>query len=342
LSASNPQIISASESFSTDTASLTYAGSGTFTLSTLANAPVGTFLTYTYAINSNTLTQTNAAAPSQSTSDMNTNGIRIFTRAYNAASTSGNPARVAIQIGKNFKGHSVYGFTTTGKTVGVQTDYSVVSSTICLGMAVQDYNPSTGVLILDAGFQQLSSNSTAAFSGADNSFPTDAYFTISASKSPALVGVPQVEPRFATLSHVLSNGTSFGGAAAATQNTRPLNTLVDSGNLGVTLASNQFTLPAGSYYIEGYSVAHRVGFNKVRLRNITSSSTAIIGTSVNSNTTTGDITTSLLSGQVTLTSSTVFEVQHYTTSANATNGLGNAVSSGESEVYCNIKITKVR
>jgi len=78
-------VVSAVETFSTDTAALTYASSAAYTLSTLSNAPVGTFITFTYAANTNTRTQT-ATAPSQSTADMNANGIQVFTRAYNAAS----------------------------------------------------------------------------------------------------------------------------------------------------------------------------------------------------------------------------------------------------------------
>lgn len=334
---SSTNIVTATDTFSTDNASLTYASSSTYTLSTLANAPIGTFITFTYASSTNTRTQT-TTAPTQTTSDMNTNGIRLFTRPYNAASTAASPSSVAIQIGKGLKGISFNLYKSTSKTTAGAVDY-FRGSTDSYGLVIKDYNELTGILVLDTGFQ-ASTITASEFIFSDVTTQTSGYLVINASKNPSLVGTSV--NKIATLSHVLSNGTSYGGAAAATQNTRPLNTLVDSGTIGVTLSSNQFTLPAGSYYIDGYSVAHRVGFNKARLRNITDSTTAIIGTSVNSNTTTGDITTSLMSGYVTIATSKTFEVQHYTTSANATNGLGNAASSGESEVYCNIKITKVR
>jgi microcystin-dependent protein len=95
--ATNEAILTPTETFSTDTASLSYAGSAAYTLSTLQNAPVGTFITFTYAINTNTRTQT-TTRPTQTDADMNVNGIQMFARAYNAASTAAQPAAIAIQI----------------------------------------------------------------------------------------------------------------------------------------------------------------------------------------------------------------------------------------------------
>lgn len=333
-------IVVASETFSTDTAPLTYASSATYTLSTLANAPIGTFITYTYASSSNTRTQT-TTAPTQTTADMNTNGINIFSRAYDDASTAGSPACVAIQIGKNLKGIQLGLYKSTGKTTSGEFDYLVRNSDAQgSGIAIKSYNESTGIIIVDAGYNEDTQTIATSLTFSDATTQTNGYLVINAGKTPALVGIPL--PQIATVSHVLSTGTSYGGAAATTQNVRPLNTLVDSGSIGITLASNQFVLPPGSYYVDGYSVSHRTGFNRARLRNITAGATTLLGSSVNSNTGTGDVIHSIISGYFTISVSTTFQIDHYTTSANATNGLGNAVSSGESELYCNIKIQKIR
>jgi hypothetical protein len=182
------QILTAPETFSTDTASLTYAPSSLYTLSTLNNAPVGTFITFTYAINSNTRTQT-TTAPTQTTADMNTNGIQLFTRAYNAASTAASPAVVAIQIGKGLKGKSLALYKSTAKATSMEVDYSVVSSTISLGFYNKSYNEITGILYLDAAFQQLSANTTCAFAASDGTSPTNGYLVINASKNVSLVGI---------------------------------------------------------------------------------------------------------------------------------------------------------
>jgi len=152
--ANSDQILTAPESFSTDTASLSYASSAAYTLSTLQNAPVGTFITFTYAANTNTRTQT-TTAPSQSTADMNANGIQIFTRAYNAASTAGNPAAIAIQIGKGLKGKSLDLYKSAGKVTAGSLDYVVFGTdSASRGVRFREYEETTGILILDAGLQE--------------------------------------------------------------------------------------------------------------------------------------------------------------------------------------------
>jgi hypothetical protein len=185
----SPNIVTASESFSTDTASLTYAGSAQYTLSTLANAPVGTFITFTAAANSNARTQTNAAAPTQATSNMNINGIQLFARAYNAASTSGNPASIAIQIGKNFKGLMASGYSSTAKVNAIALDMFITSATIQRGTVVT-YEENTGILQLDCAAAEVSTN-TARSVGQDatGSAVSNGYIVINASKSPALTGI---------------------------------------------------------------------------------------------------------------------------------------------------------
>jgi hypothetical protein len=188
LISSNSNILTAPETFSTDTAPLTYAGSGSYTLSTLANAPVGTYITFTYAINTNTRTQT-TTAPTQTTSDMNTNGILLYSRPYNAASTAAQPTAIAIQIGKGLKGVSLNLYKSTGKTTSGTIDSLELSTgTIAYGLDYKDYNESTGILILDAGVNSTAvTNKTFRYS--DVTTQTSGYLVINASKNPALTGL---------------------------------------------------------------------------------------------------------------------------------------------------------
>jgi hypothetical protein len=185
---SSPNIVTAPESFSTDTALLTYAGSAQYTLSTLANAPVGTFITFTYAATSNTRTQT-TSAPTQATADMNVNGIQLFTRAYNAASTAASPAVVAIQIGKGLKGVSRNLYQSTGKVNAGSLDIEVHSATNQNGIALKDYNEQTGILMLDAGYCHVTTITTSNLLFSDLSSATSGYVVINASKNPALTGI---------------------------------------------------------------------------------------------------------------------------------------------------------
>lgn len=347
LSASNPQIITASESFSTDTAQLTYAGSATYTLATLADAPVGTFVTYTYAINSNTRTQT-TTAPTQTTADMNVNGIRLFTRAYNVASTTGNPAVVAIQIGKGLKGVNLGLYKSSSKVTGGSLDFYAASTTSQIGLLYKDYNESTGILILDSGVTAFTTITSSNFTFSDITNQTDGYFVINASKSPALVGVPQLQQRIATISDVKASGTDGGTATSGSYQTRTLNTLSDPTGIVTSLASNQFTLPAGEYYIEAMTPAYFCENAKSKLLNITDSTDAIIGGTVYIRSTgTGDnaaqvMTYSPIRGNVVINSAKTFEIQMRVGITVATTGFGIAGSFGDNEVYTVVKIQKVK
>lgn len=146
----------------------------------------------------------------------------------------------------------------------------------------------------------------------------------------------------AVMSHELASGTLYGGAAATTNNVRPLNTIRDIDGQVISLASNRFILAPGFYFLRGHSQSHRAGVHRVRLRNITAGSTTILGTIAGSNTGTGDATLSHLSGYFRINSPTLFEVQHYTVSTNASNGLGKELSSGEVEVYAQIEVNRVK
>lgn len=343
LSASNPQIIAASESFSTDTASLTYAGSGAYTLSTLQNAPVGTFITFTYAINTNTRTQT-TTAPTQTTADMNVNGIQLFPRAYNAASTAASPACVAIQIGKGLKGISPNVYGTSGKTLPVSTDYSTTTTTSEVGALVKGYNETTGIYLFDLGACN-SSGTTSHFIGiaTDLTTPSNGYLVINASKSPALAGVPLLQPRIATISDVKASGTAGGTATSGAYQTRTLNTLDDPTGIVSSLASNQFTLAAGEYYVEASAPAYFVDVHQTKIRNITDSADSIIGTTEFANFGTQfPQTRSFVVGKVIITSTKTFELQHRPQTTRATNGFGIDNPFGNNNVFSIVKIIKVK
>lgn len=179
-------VITPVTSFSSDTATFTYAGSGAYTPATLQDSPIGTFITFTYASGGNARTQTNTA-PTQSTSDMNANGVRLYTRAFNAASTAAQPACIAVNVGKGFKGFSTSGYVNTGKTNLIKKD-RFTQAAEAQGYDA-DYNETTGILWLDAGFCP-NTTTTAVYKRADaltDTNSTDAYITVNASKSPTVV-----------------------------------------------------------------------------------------------------------------------------------------------------------
>jgi len=141
-----------------------------------------------------------------------------------------------------------------------------------------------------------------------------------------------------------ASGTNGGVSVSGSWQTRNLTSLTDS-NTGITLASNQLTIPAGTYQVWAASpfqgVVNRAN---TRLQNITDGATLLDGSSACS---TGGGTTfhSYIVGIFTLSATKTVELQYQVqTVAGAQQDLG--FSSGGSftvghEVYTQIKIVKL-
>lgn len=137
-----------------------------------------------------------------------------------------------------------------------------------------------------------------------------------------------------------ASGTKGGTLTTGAWQTRILNTEVTNEIIGASLATNQFTLPAGQYLIEAQAPAFRTQRHKIKLRNITDASDLIIGSSSFCVAGTGDQTVSTLSGEFTLSAETVLELQHGCDTTKTTDGLGLEVNLGVIEVYAEVKIWK--
>lgn len=329
----SPSIATPVQQVSSDTLSFVFQSTAL-----TGNEAIGTFNTYTYAINTNTPTIA-TSAPTQTTSSMNINGVQVFTRPYNAASTAGNPARVDIVIGKGLKSKQVDAYGGLTKTLPIIYDRFLLNSTQEAGVIVI-YNEITGILSITGGLN-ISSSIANHYVEAEIGY-TSGYFVFNASKSPSLVTIPNLMQRVAYLSDVKANNTNGGSASATTTATRTLNTIVDSTGIVTSLASNQFTLPAGTYKVFARVPGLAVNNHKARLRNISDSTTAILGSSAFASSAGAVQSDSIIDGEVSITSSKIFEIQHYTTAARATDGQGSAVASGDSEVFTTVTITKIK
>jgi hypothetical protein len=148
-------------------------------------------------------------------------------------------------------------------------------------------------------------------------------------------------PKIAVLSHVTSAGVAGGGTSTNTNNTRTLNTISDPYSI-TSLSSNQFTLQPGMYHIEAHSTCFQIDNTYIRIRNITDTTTAIMGTSEVASAADNSTASPSLSGYVTITSAKTFELQHYSATAKATNGLGVSNGTGETNTYATVTITKIR
>lgn len=337
-------IITPTESFSIDSTDFTYAPSTTYTLATLANAPKGTYLTYTGGASAQCNTQTTTAPTGQTDAQIKTQGFLLTSKVYTAAGTPNAPCRFDIQIGKGFKGAKIDMYTGPGKS-GNSVNYDFFSDSAGRDVGVAtSYNETTGVLTVNAGYA-WASNSTRwlGTTATDGSATTTAYVDIKASKTPTLSGISYVSPRVAYLSDVKANATDGGTNTAAAYNTRVLNTIDDPSALVSTFSGNQFTLPSGEYQIEGSAPAFMVNNHRARIRNITDATTALLcSTEYSNNTSVYAHSSSKCSGRFVISASKTFELQHFTAAARTTNGLGVSSGSGESEVYSQLKITKVK
>lgn len=133
--------------------------------------------------------------------------------------------------------------------------------------------------------------------------------------------------------------TTYGGVfTLGAWRTRDLNTVKTNDIVGATLASNQITLPAGSYYIEGRAPAYIVERHTTRLQDITNAVTLIEGSSAIMQGA-GVQTDSWVHGEFTLSAEADIELQHRCT-VSAANGFG-IYSSFTTSVYSEIRIWKI-
>lgn len=131
-----------------------------------------------------------------------------------------------------------------------------------------------------------------------------------------------------------------GGFTSGSWVTRVLNTEVFDTDGFVSLASNQFTLAAGTYFIKGRAPGLRCSTHKLRLQNITDTATVAVGSSAYSNVGTGDgHGYAWLTARVTIAGTKAFELQHRCAVTRATDGLGVASSiDSTTEVYAEVEI----
>jgi hypothetical protein len=135
-------------------------------------------------------------------------------------------------------------------------------------------------------------------------------------------------------------GTNAGTFTSGAERTRDLNTVIKNTISGASLASNQITLPAGTFYLQASAPAYKVDFHKALWRNITDGTIIFQGTSELTGSGVDVTTRSYISDSFTIASSKVFELRHYSSATRASDGFGRATNF-YTEVYSDVKIWKV-
>ena len=151
-----------------------------------------------------------------------------------------------------------------------------------------------------------------------------------------------VADSYAKITDTKASGTAGGTFTSGSWQTRTLNTKDSDDDLIVTLDDSRLTiLHAGKYRVKASAPAYEVGGHKIRLRNITDGTTEIVGSSAYLNNTINVMTHSFLSGEFTIASSKVFELQHHCQNTDAA-GLGvDLAGDAENAVYATIEIWRL-
>jgi hypothetical protein len=137
-----------------------------------------------------------------------------------------------------------------------------------------------------------------------------------------------------------SSGTHGGTNSTGSFVSRTLNTVMTNEISGASLASNQITLPSGTYFIYARIPAFLVDRHKTKLRNTTDSSDTLIGSSLHIGATDLTGSDSWIIGRFTIASSKTFEIQ-YRNQTSYADGLGLGAGYSVVEVYTDVQIWKV-
>lgn len=138
-------------------------------------------------------------------------------------------------------------------------------------------------------------------------------------------------------------GTAGGTFTSGAWRTRDLNTALTNEIAGASLATNQITLPAGTYYIEASAPARTVSNHKTRLRNVTDAADTLIGSSEQNSSAAGNSTRSHIAGRFTIAAEKDLEIQHIGETTRATDGFGPAAAGGLGgvEVFTDVRIWQI-
>lgn len=146
---------------------------------------------------------------------------------------------------------------------------------------------------------------------------------------------------YVDVQHVVADGVGGGAFSAGSWVTRPLNSKVTDTASIAGLASNQITLPPGTYYAMIQSNAFGVNDHQARLRNITSGATLLNGRNARGSGS-SDHDCSDIRGQFTLSVSSVLEVQHRCETTNGTDGFGRVTNfATDVELYAHAEFWKL-
>ena len=330
------EIITASDIVSSETMSFLFKS----TAITDAD-PIGTYNTYSYAINTNA---TSICGTAPTTLPNNIDGLKMFARAATVASDCGaNISRFEIKIGKNLKGISDFGYQSANKGGNsLDTDFSPVSGEGVFGL-LTSYNSRTGILSIDSGQNYSATSGIRQFVDGQNNRYNVGYFHFHASKNPVVNAISITGFDTCIFKDEKAQGTN---AQTLPNNAWATRDLTIGGCSFASLSINQITLnEKGRYIVEWSTPVVAGGVGSSRLIN---SVTTTIKTDVDGNNCTGSATEATASNVVTslggcvvdLSAGEKIAIQQYINTGPTTQLALNLA--GQKEVYSILKIKKIK
>ena len=144
---------------------------------------------------------------------------------------------------------------------------------------------------------------------------------------------------YAIIADQKTTGTNGGTFTSGAWRTRDLNTEIADPDGIVSIASNQFTLGAGSYLIRWSAPANQVGNHQSRLYDVTGTAEVAVGSNARVWTSAGH-TSSTGSARVSPSSSNIYSIEHQCQTTATTNGFGYNFGLSSKEQYTVVEIYK--
>ena len=147
--------------------------------------------------------------------------------------------------------------------------------------------------------------------------------------------------KYAVIGDVKANDVDGGTFTSGDWRTRDLNTeLIDADDI-VSISSNQFTLQAGTYFIEAQAMAYRVNRHMVKLYQTSGTPADIaFGTSMYANSAYNGNNFSFVKARVTITTATTYEIRHQGDTNHSTFGFGLGSNFSTTELFTVVQIFK--
>lgn len=209
---------------------------------------------------------------------------------------------------------------------GASDRYALVDSVSTTTAIVKTFQTSTGTSLFDVDFFI-----NLQRQGSDYRTPSKA------------IGLPA--QRVAVIKDVKAATTAMQTLTASVWTTRVLNNLVDPTGIVTSLASNQFVLPAGKYFISArcpvMSGVSGISFHKAALYNVTDAANILIGTTERTLSPSGSSHTgnSVVEGHFTLTAAKTLDIRHIVGTTYSAEAAPNFSSTDE--IYTTVVITKI-